>query len=406
MGGHFFRVGFVGLVRAPVEEQRGEEEDWNERHQGEPVEACDAEEDERGHVYEGGEEGQAGPGEQQDREEEKHVVVEVEVGGEQERGCEGGAEGGGEGAGCADEVDGEGQDKDGEEYVEGKGDVGGKEARAADVEKAVEGGHGRGVDGDDGLGAMAFVRGDRGRGDEAQPRHHALRAGDQQAGECDGGGGWKPGEKNAGAARRRKVEEEEEKKAEGDLELEEGQGEEDAGGAVAAGGEGSPEQAGEEKEDDGVLAFGDTHEGGEAEEEEQRARDFGDARVGRWGSGLVTEKEEKQIEDGEGDVGPAVGKECERSVEEGLVGGVVEGDAAPHGADDEVLDGRLQPEVKELGGVVEDQPAGAVEGAEVVQAASERKGGDADGEGDEGEDEPRDDGGEGDAMDRGCARCV
>src|SRR5580658_642 len=384
-------------MRAFGGEERGEEEGRNDGHEREPVDARDEEENEGERVDKGGEEQLTAFSEQEHRKDEKHVVVEVEVGGEQERRREAGAEGCREAAGGADEVDGNGEDEDGEECVEGEGDVRGKKARAADVEKTVERGHRLGIDGDDGLDVVALVRADGGRGDEAQPGHHALGAGDEKAGKRDRGGGWQPGENQARAARGGQIEDEEEEQAEGDLELEEAECEEDACGAVVAGGERSPEETGEEEEDDGVLAFGDAHEGGEAEEEEHRARDFGDARVGWQGSEAVAEEKQKEIEDDEGDVGVAVGEEGERSVEECFVGGMVEGDAAPHGADDDVLDGGLDGEVEELGGVVEEKPAGAVEGAEVVKAAGERQGGAADGEGDEGKEEPGEGGAEGDA---------
>src|SRR6185437_210845 len=128
-------------------------------HDGKPVDAGDEEEDEGEDVDEGCQERLAAFGEEQDREEKKHVVVEVEVGSEKERGGDGGAEGDGCASGLAadlaHEVDGGGEDEDGEEDVEREGEARGKKARAADVEQAVESGHGLGVDGDGGLGVVA-----------------------------------------------------------------------------------------------------------------------------------------------------------------------------------------------------------------------------------------------------------
>src|SRR6185437_1097625 len=121
-------------------------------HDGKPVDAGDEEEDEGEDVDEGCQERLTAFGEEQDREEKKHVVVEVEVGSEKERGGERGAEGYGCASGSAHEVDGSGEDEDGEEDVEREGEARGKKARAADVEQAIESGHGLGVDGDGGLG--------------------------------------------------------------------------------------------------------------------------------------------------------------------------------------------------------------------------------------------------------------
>ena len=127
---------------------------------------AEEEEDEGGNVDEGGQKRLAAFGEQKYGKEEKNVVVEVKVWGEQKRGCEAGAESDGATAGraadLANEVDGGGEDEQRETQVEGEGDAGGKQVRAADIEKAVEGGHRFGVDGDDGLEALAFVRGDGG----------------------------------------------------------------------------------------------------------------------------------------------------------------------------------------------------------------------------------------------------
>jgi hypothetical protein len=153
-------------LRMGGHEERGQEEHWNNGHQGEPVEAPEDKEDEGRNVNESGQERLAAFGEEQDREEEKDVVVKVEVGREQERGDERGAKGDGCAAGpaadLANEVDGGGKDEDGEKYVQGEGDASGKQVRAAEVEEAVEGGHRLGIDGDDGLDVMALMSSDGG----------------------------------------------------------------------------------------------------------------------------------------------------------------------------------------------------------------------------------------------------
>ena len=111
------------------DEERGEEEGWNDRHEANQSRPAKAKRMKGSDVDERGQERLTALGEQEHRKEEENVVVEVEVRGEQKRCGEGGAEGDGEIAGGADEVDGSGEDENGEDQVEGEGDAGGKQAR-------------------------------------------------------------------------------------------------------------------------------------------------------------------------------------------------------------------------------------------------------------------------------------
>lgn len=287
--------------------------------------------------------------------------------------------------------------------IDGKGGVCREEACAAEVEEAVEAGHGFGKDEDSGLSRGTHMRGDGGFTQQVEPLCCSTDTGDEETEGSDTNGCRKEAEQQADCAACGKKDDQKEEQRRDELELKEGECEEQAGRSIAAGVKTSPDKAKQKKKDDVVLPLNDGKQHGKSDEEECRPRNFGEDGIGDCWSESIAEGEDDEVEGDEGEIGRDVGKQRERNVEKRLVGGVIEWNTSRSAGYDSVLDRVLYGETKELGGVVAEKKPRSVERAEVIHASRIPQGNNCRNDDDEGKAEPGEDGTRCEAMDRRCA---